>query len=167
MNVKDLLAQCELLGVTLAPGTNGTLRVSPPGVLPDELRTALIVHKPELLVHLASHRHDGSCGDTNANAVDSVQWPAVAVRVWSDMLQEAIWIVADHLPRAKWPTDAPVYSHAEVKMLTRVGPDTLEWVHATKQMFGAQVIATGRRTRAHLETSARDKDRISRDLQNP
>jgi hypothetical protein len=154
MNAKDLLARCEALGVTLAPGTNGTLRVSPPGVLPDELRTALIVHKPEILVHLTSHGDDGVFGDAEGNAVDAVQPPAVAVRVWSDMLQEAVWVVADNLPRAKWPTDGRVYTHAEVKMLTRVGPDTLEWVHATKQMFGAQVIAGGRRPRSHPEAPA-------------
>jgi hypothetical protein len=154
MNVQDLLARCEALGVTLALGTNGTLRVSPSGVLPDELRTALTVHKPEILVHLARHGDDGACGDAEGNTVDAVQPSVVAVRVWSDMLQEVVWVVDETVPHAKWPSDAPVYTHAEVKMLTRVGPDTLEWVHATKQMLGAQVIAGGRRPRSHLEPPA-------------
>jgi hypothetical protein len=47
--VPDLLAQCEAHGVTLAPGQNGTIRVSPPGVLPDELRKALQEHKGSVL----------------------------------------------------------------------------------------------------------------------
>jgi hypothetical protein len=64
----------------------------------------------------------------------------VAVKVWSDALQHAIWVVADDLPRDEWPTDAPVYTRAEVKVLTRVGPDTVEWVHVTKQMFNARIV---------------------------
>jgi hypothetical protein len=49
MNVADLLAQCDAHGVTLAPGQNGTIRVSPPGVLPDQLRRALQEHKGSVL----------------------------------------------------------------------------------------------------------------------
>jgi hypothetical protein len=45
MNVQDLLTQCEALGVTLACGEHGTLRVSPPGVLHEGLRAQLRIHK--------------------------------------------------------------------------------------------------------------------------
>jgi hypothetical protein len=64
----------------------------------------------------------------------------VAVKVWSDALQQPIWVVADDLPRDEWPTDTLVYTHAEVKVLIQVGPDTVEWVHAAKQMFNARVV---------------------------
>jgi TubC N-terminal docking domain len=49
MTVPEILAQCATLGVTLAPGDAGTLRVSPPGVLPDGLRAELQAHKTALL----------------------------------------------------------------------------------------------------------------------
>jgi hypothetical protein len=63
----------------------------------------------------------------------------VAVKVWSDTLGEAVWVLVDDLPRDEWPTDAPVYTQAEVKILTHVGADTLAWVHPLKVLFGATV----------------------------
>jgi hypothetical protein len=83
------------------------------------------------------------------SAVDSEELSEegpVAVKVWSDILGEAIWVVADDLVKAEWPTDASVYTHTEVKILKDVGPDTRAWVHATKVMFGAEVVASGRRS---------------------
>ena len=78
----------------------------------------------------------------------------MAVKVWSAILGEAIWVVADDLPKDAWPADALAYTHQEVKVLRQIGQDTLAWVHATKRMFGAQVIAGGRRPRAHPEAPA-------------
>lgn len=69
--------------------------------------------------------------------------PVVAVKVHSAVLDAAIWVVADDLPREQWPADALVFTHGEAKILTQVGRDTLAWVHATKQMFGAQVVRGG------------------------
>lgn len=71
--------------------------------------------------------------------------PVVAVKVHSPLLDAEVWVVADDLPREAWPTDAPVYTQAEVKILQRVGTDTLAWVHATKTMLGATVVDAGRR----------------------
>jgi len=71
--------------------------------------------------------------------------PIMAVKVWSDSLGEAVWVVADNLPREEWPTDAPAYTQTEGKILCQVGPDTIQWVHATKQMFGAEVVKGDRR----------------------
>jgi hypothetical protein len=88
--------------------------------------------------------------DSQTSSMDAERlsaWAAVAVKVWSDMLGEAIWVVADDLPGDEWPTDAPVYTHAEVKQLLQVCPNTLAWVHATKQIFGAQVVDGGTRSR--------------------
>jgi hypothetical protein len=75
----------------------------------------------------------------------------IALKVWSAVLREAIWVVADDLPREAWPTDALAYTHQEVRILRQIGQDTLAWVHATKRMFGAQVIAYGRRLGAQPE----------------
>ncbi len=71
--------------------------------------------------------------------------PVTAVKVWSDILDEAVWVVANDLPQADWPADAPVYTHAEVKRLLQVGREPLAWVHVTKQMFNAHVVSAGRR----------------------
>jgi Zinc-finger of RNA-polymerase I-specific TFIIB, Rrn7 len=66
--------------------------------------------------------------------------PIVAVKVWSEVLEAAIWVIADDLPREKWPADAPVYKESEVKLLMQTGPKNLEWVHVTKMMFAARII---------------------------
>jgi hypothetical protein len=71
----------------------------------------------------------------------------VAAKVWSDTLGEAVWVVVDDLPRDQWPTDASVYTHTEVKILRAVGPGTVTWVHVVKQMFGADVVRSGRRAK--------------------
>ena len=63
-----------------------------------------------------------------------------ALKVWIAVLDASVWVVADHLPRAAWPADAPVYTQAEVAVLRRVGPETLPSVHAVKQIFHAQVL---------------------------
>jgi hypothetical protein len=49
MTVQEILSHCAVLGVTLAPSGGGKLRVSPPGVLPEELRARLQRHKIALL----------------------------------------------------------------------------------------------------------------------
>lgn len=64
----------------------------------------------------------------------------VAVKVWSGILQAPVWVVADDPPRVTWPTDAPVYTHREVKMLQQVGPNAIQWVHALKVLYGAKLI---------------------------
>jgi hypothetical protein len=66
--------------------------------------------------------------------------PPVAVKVWSDVVQAEIWVVADDLSRDEWPTDAPVYRHGEVRLLSCMGRDTLGWVHLVKILFDARVI---------------------------
>jgi hypothetical protein len=67
--------------------------------------------------------------------------PPVAVKVWSDVVHAEVWVVADDLPRDQWPTDAPVYRHMEVKLLSRAGRETLGWVHVVKWLFDARVVA--------------------------
>ena len=67
-------------------------------------------------------------------------YEVMAVKVWSDILGEAIWVVADHLPQNEWPTDAPVYRHQEVRILKQVGQDTLAWVHAVKVAVDSRIM---------------------------
>lgn len=136
---------------------------APVGVLTPELRQAMAEHKPALLRLLSSPAADAPselpcpvCGASEwRDTPDGGRWcmpcvvagrdPVAAVKVHSDVLDAEIWVVCDDLPREAWPTDAPVYTQKEVKILTQVGPDALAWVHATKTMFGATVIRAGRR----------------------
>jgi len=48
MRVSEILTQCTVLGLTLAAGDDGNIRVSPPGVLPAELRAQLQASKETL-----------------------------------------------------------------------------------------------------------------------
>jgi hypothetical protein len=65
----------------------------------------------------------------------------VAVKVFSPCLDSALWVVADNLPCDAWPTDAPVYQHAEVKRLSGVGKDLLVGVHMVKELFAVRLLA--------------------------
>ena len=58
MEATNLIAQCRELGVMLAPGPHGGLRATPPGAIPEELRTQLQEHKAEVVAAL-KHREDG------------------------------------------------------------------------------------------------------------
>jgi len=136
------------------------------GVLTPELRQALAEHKAALLrlltVPASDDHHDrleprcAICGASDwRETPDGGRWclPCVlngrervaAVKVQSPVLDADVWVVSDDLPREQWPTDAPVYTHAEVKILTQVGPDTLAWVHATKELFHVRVVRGGHR----------------------
>ncbi len=52
MTADTLISRCRDLGVTLSPSSEGKLRVSPPGVLPEELRAQLRRCKTEVLALL-------------------------------------------------------------------------------------------------------------------
>jgi hypothetical protein len=54
MTVSEILAQCLMLGVILAAGDDGKLRVSPAGVLSAELRAQLQANKETLRRHLTA-----------------------------------------------------------------------------------------------------------------
>jgi hypothetical protein len=126
-HVDRLLRQCRALGIILMPGEDGSLFVTPPALLSDDLRAALKAYKAEIL-HILTEAP-----------------PPIAVKVWSDVLNEAIWVIADELPQDERPTDAPVYTYGEIKILTEIGPEVLAWVHTVRQDFGAQVLANRRR----------------------
>jgi hypothetical protein len=66
---------------------------------------------------------------------------AMAVKVWSDVLQASVWVVRDDLPRTEWPEDGPVYTRREVRILTKVGQDMLQYVNPVVEIFNATVVA--------------------------
>jgi len=140
MTPSELLNTLARLGVTLKPqGTRLHYR-APRGTLTPELREILGYHKAELLRYL---RALPPSGDAHAEDRNEAERAIIAVKVWSAVLQEAVWVVGDDLPRHEWPTDASVYTQAKVKILTKVDQDTLKWVQVTKELFKAKVV--GRR----------------------
>lgn len=150
MTIQSALARCHALGVILTPGEGETLLVSPPGVLPDDLKALLKQHKTEVRRLLTASIQEAAVLDqelilpsVTASKPHVIQEtaPPVAVKIWSPILNTAVWVVADELLKAEWPHDGTmVYTPAEVKILTQVGPDTLAWVHPVKQLFGARVV---------------------------
>jgi hypothetical protein len=148
MTPTDLFNELTRRGVILEPNGDRLRYKAPVGVLTTELKQALAAKKAALVQILA--------GEVPAPAAQKLldDRPIIALKVWSAMLGEALWVVADDLPKDAWPADALVYTHQEVKVLRQLGHDTLAWVHATKQMFGAQVIAGGRRPDAQPEPPA-------------
>jgi hypothetical protein len=67
-----------------------------------ELKQALADKKTSLLQILAMETPAASSLNLDPHCA------VIAVKVWSDALQEAIWVVTDGLPRDQWLSDAPV-----------------------------------------------------------
>ena len=74
---------------------------------------------------------------------------SVAVKVWSDVLQAAVWVVRDDLPRVEWPHDAPVYTQREVRLPTKIGHDVRQWVNPVKEIFNN--LSTGQGIHSHVD----------------
>jgi hypothetical protein len=119
---------------------------SPPATTPS------VERKGEILDQAIIHTHTGPAAAANreSNQQCSPLWQtpfedetsqSVAVKVWSDVLQAAVWVVRDNLPRTEWPQDGPVYTHGEIRMLIKVGQDVLQWVNPVKEIFNAKVVA--------------------------
>jgi hypothetical protein len=134
MTAHDLIAACRARGISLEVRGDQLRCRAPVGIMTPQLKQALAAQKAALVQIFMAE----------APALAAPKLPddrtIIAVKVWSGMLSEAIWVVADNLPRDEWPRETAVYTHAEVKWLRQVGPDTLEWVHASKQMLGARVM---------------------------
>ena len=72
--LQEILIQCEAHGVTLAPGENGTIRASPPGVLPDQLRKALQEYRGSILRLLSAPQADVTAHDPCAVCGGRERW---------------------------------------------------------------------------------------------
>ena len=68
MTADALISRCHALGVTLAPGPAGRLRVSPPGALPEDLREELKQCKAAVLAALHSNPLSLRCPHCNSEA---------------------------------------------------------------------------------------------------
>jgi hypothetical protein len=72
--VTEVLAQCQGLGVTLVLGEHGSLRVSPPGVLPSQIKEALKAHKADVLKLLTAPPSDAMSDDPCAICGSHERW---------------------------------------------------------------------------------------------
>jgi hypothetical protein len=74
MTLTELLNQCTTLGVTLALGERGTLRVSPPGVLPSQIKEDLKAHKADILKLLTAPLADAMSDDPCPTCGSHERW---------------------------------------------------------------------------------------------
>jgi hypothetical protein len=72
--VTEILEQCHGLGVTLVPGEHGALRVSPPGVLPGQIKEDLKALKADILKLLAAPPADAMSDDPCATCGSRERW---------------------------------------------------------------------------------------------
>jgi TubC N-terminal docking domain len=89
------------------------------GVLTDELRQAIRAEKAAILMILAAEQQRARMplqGDE-----------LVAVKVWSEALEEPVWVVADGVPIAEYLRDGKVFTHHEIQVLRAHGRGVKVW----------------------------------------
>jgi hypothetical protein len=92
MTAHTLIVHCRALGVTLAPGSAGKLRVHPAGILPDELRQELKQRKAEVLREL-TQQESRFFSHYMPSSVQEVfpDWQGLLIN--SAMLAMSVWVV--------------------------------------------------------------------------
>jgi hypothetical protein len=98
------------------------------GVLTDELRQAIRAEKAALLAILAAEQQRAQMplqGDD-----------LVALKVWSEVLQEAVWVIADGMPIGEFLRDGKVFTHREVRALKGQGRGLKAWTPLDPELEG-------------------------------
>src|SRR4029450_4493412 len=81
---------------------------SPRGAMTDALRQALLAEKAAIITILAAE-HVRAPMPLRSEDI-------AAVKVWSEALQEAIWVVADDVPIAAYLREGKVFTHREIRV---------------------------------------------------
>jgi TubC N-terminal docking domain len=97
------------------------------GVLTDALRQAIASEKAAIMAILAAEQ---------VRAPMLSEDTIAAVKVWSEALQEPIWVVADGVPIAEYLREGKVYTHHEVRMLRAHGRGVKAWAPLDTEMEG-------------------------------
>jgi hypothetical protein len=128
MNATAILHTIRQRGgqVTLEGDTIRVCKTS--GVLTDELRQAIRAEKAAILTILAAEQQRARMP---LQADD-----LVAVKVWSEALQEAIWVVADGAAIAEYVGDGKVLTPHEVRVLRAQGRGVKAWAPLDPEMEG-------------------------------
>jgi TubC N-terminal docking domain len=107
----------------------GGLRVrSPRGAMTAELRQVLMAEKAAIMTMLQAEQVRAPRPPRRGDIA--------AVKVWSEVLQEAVWVVADGVPLEPYLADGRVYTHHEVRMLLAHGRGVKAWAPLDTEMEG-------------------------------
>jgi TubC N-terminal docking domain len=128
MNATAILQTIRARGgqVTLEGDTIRVGKTS--GVLTDELRQAIRAEKAAILSILAAEQK---------RARKPLQGnDLVALKVWSALLQEAIWVVADGVPVEEYLGEGKDFTPREVRVLRAHGRGVKAWAPLDAQVEG-------------------------------
>jgi TubC N-terminal docking domain len=100
----------------------------PRGALTDELRQALLAEKAAIMTILAAEHVRAPMPPRRDDIA--------AVKVWSEVLQEAVWVVADDVPLDEYLADGRVYTYHEVRVLLEQGRGVKAWAPLDTEMEG-------------------------------
>jgi hypothetical protein len=98
------------------------------GVLTDALRQAIASEKAAIMALLAA--------EPVRTPMPPRRDDIAAVKVWSEVLQEAVWVVADDVPLDPYLTDGKVYTHREVRVLLEKGRGVKAWAPLDAEVEG-------------------------------
>src|ERR671923_1633653 len=119
MRASTLVEKLRAQGWAFAIDGQGLRIRSPRGALTDELRQALLAEKAAILMILAAEQRRAQMPPQADDLV--------AVKVWSEVLQEAVWVVTDGVPLDAYLGDGKVYTHREVRVLLEQGRGVKAW----------------------------------------
>jgi hypothetical protein len=98
------------------------------GVLTDELRQAIRAEKAALLRILAAEQQRAQMplqGDD-----------LVAVKAWSELLEEALWVVAERVPIDAYLREGKVFTHHQIRVLRAHGRGVKAWAPLDPELEG-------------------------------
>jgi TubC N-terminal docking domain len=100
----------------------------PRGALTEEIRQSLKAEKAAIMTILAAEHVRAPLPPRSDDIA--------AVKVWSEVLQEAVWVVADDVPLDPYLADGRVYTHHEVRVLLAQGRGVKAWAPLDTEMEG-------------------------------
>jgi hypothetical protein len=101
---------------------------SPRGAMTDALRQALLAEKGNIMTLLAAE-HVRAPMPLRSEDI-------AAVKVWSEALQEAIWVVADGAAIAEYLREGKVFTHQEIRVLRAHGRGVKAWAPLDIELEG-------------------------------
>jgi TubC N-terminal docking domain len=128
MNATAILQTIRQRGgqVTLEGDHIGVCKTS--GVLTDELRQAIRAEKAALLTILAAEQQRAQMPLQGADLV--------AVKVWSEILEDAVWVVANGVPIDEYLGEGKVFTPHEIRVLRAHGRGVKVWTPLDAEMDG-------------------------------
>jgi TubC N-terminal docking domain len=128
MRASTLVETLRAQGWGFAIDGHGLRIRRPRGALTDELRQALLAEKAAIMTILAAEHVRASMPPRSEDIA--------AVKVWSEVLQEPIWVVADDVPLNPYLADGRVYTLHEVRVLVEQGRGVKAWAPLDAEMEG-------------------------------